>query len=170
MRLTSNLTGFHIDVLTAEEEAANRQAEEKERLDLFMTALDVDDMIAHLLIQEGFTKVEELADADLSELASIEGFDESIAAELQSRAISYLSELKNALKQKQEELGLSDDLCSFEGLSLEKLIKLGEKGIKTLDDFADLASDELIDILGKGSLTETEANRLIMKAREHWFE
>jgi len=170
VRLTSNLTGFHIDVLTAEEEAANRQSEEKERLDLFMTALDVDDMIAHLLIQEGFTKVEELADAELSELASIEGFDESIAAELQSRAIAHLSELQNALKKKQEELGLADDLCSFEGLTLDRLIKLGEKGIKTLDDFADLASDELIDILGKHELTETEANRMIMKAREHWFE
>ena len=170
VRLTSLLTGFHIDVLTADQEAANRQAEEKERLELFTSALDADEMIAHLLIQEGFTQIEELADAELSELASIEGFDESIATELQSRAVSYLSERQNVLLKKKEKLGLSEDLCAFEGLDLEKLVKLGEKGVKTLDDFADLSSDELIEILGKENLKEDVANQMIMKAREHWFE
>ena len=169
VRLASILTGWHIDVLTADQEAENRQNEEKGRLDLFMQALDVDDMIAHLLIQEGFTKVEEIAFAELDELAGIDGFDEALAKELQSRAATYLTQKNEDLQSKIKEYNLADDLKNFKGLDLTMLEALGAKGIKTLDDFADLSSDELIEIVGN-DLSEENANALIMKAREHWFD
>ena len=169
VRLASILTGWHIDVLTADQEAENRQNEEKGRLDLFMQALDVDDMIAHLLIQEGFTKVEEIAFAELDELAGIDGFDEALAKELQSRAAAYLTQKNESLQNKIKEYDLADDLKNFKGLNLTMLEALGAKGIKTLDDFADLSSDELIEIVGN-ELSEDDANALIMKAREHWFD
>ena len=169
VRLASILTGWHIDVLTADQEAENRQNEEKGRLDLFMQALDVDDMIAHLLIQEGFTKVEEIAFAELDELSGIDGFDEALAKELQSRAAAYLTQKNEDLQSKIKEYNLADDLKNFKGLDLAMLEALGAKGIKTLDDFADLSSDELIEIVGS-ELSEENANALIMKAREHWFD
>ena len=169
VRLASILTGWHIDVLTADQEAENRQNEEKGRLDLFMQALDVDDMIAHLLIQEGFTKIEEVAFAELDELSSIDGFDEALAKELQSRAAAYLTQKNEDLQSKIKEYDLADDLKNFEGLNLTMLEALGSKGVKTLDDFADLSSDELIEIVG-GEISEEQANALIMKAREHWFD
>ena len=137
---------------------------------MFMQALDVDDMIAHLLIQEGFTKVEEIAFANLDELSSIDGFDEALANELQSRAAAYLTQKNEDLQNKINEYDLSDDLKNFEGLSLSVLAALGAKGIKTLDDFADLAGDELREIVGKDAMSADEANALIMKAREHWFD
>ena len=169
VRLASILTGWHIDVLTADQEAENRQNEEKGRLDLFMQALDVDDMIAHLLIQEGFTKIEEIAFAELDELAGIDGFDEALATELQSRAATYLTQKNESLQNKIKEYNLADDLKNFKGLNLTMLEALGAKGIKTLDDFADLSSDELIEIVGN-ELSTDDANALIMKAREHWFD
>lgn len=169
VRLASILTGWHIDVLTADQEAENRQNEEKGRLDLFMQALDVDDMIAHLLIQEGFTKIEEIAFAELGELAGIDGFDEALATELQSRAAAYLTQKNESLQNKIKEYNLADDLKNFKGLNLTMLEALGAKGIKTLDDFADLSSDELIEIVGN-ELSADDANALIMKAREHWFD
>ncbi len=170
VRLASILTGWHIDVLNAEQEAENRQKEEKGRLDLFMKALDVDDMIAHLLIQEGFTKVEEIAFANIDELSGIDGFDESLATELQSRAAAYLTQKNEDLKTKIKSYEIADDLKNFEGLPLAVLEALGAQGVKTLDDFADLSADELIEVAGKDVMTEDQANALIMKAREHWFD
>ena len=170
VRLTSQLTGWHIDILNEEQEAEHRQAEEKGRLDLFMKALDVDDMIAHLLIQEGFTKIEEIALVNLDELASIEGFDEALATELQNRARAHLTEKETQMSSEIEKLALADDLKSFDGLTSEMLVKLGQKGVKSLDDLADLAGDELIEIVGSDALTAEQANALIMKAREHWFD
>lgn len=170
VRLTSILTGWHIDVLTEAQESEHRQQEAKGRVELFTSALDVDDMIAHLLIQEGFTKIEEIAYVPLEELASIEGFDESLATELQNRAKAYLEEKNTHLEKELAELKLADDLKSLDGLTLEMLVKLGRKDVKTLDDFADLATDELIDIVGSDAMNEETASALIMKAREHWFE
>ena len=170
VRLASILTGWHIDVLNAEQEAENRQQEEKGRLELFTQALDVDDMIAHLLIQEGFTKIEEIAFVELDELSSIEGFDEALASELQSRAVAYLTEKNEKMKNKVDSLDMADDLKNLEGLTLEMLAALGAKDIKTLDDFADLAGDEVVEIVGKDILSLDDANALIMKAREHWFD
>ena len=133
-----------------------------------MSALDIDDMMAHLLIQEGFSSVEDIAYIALDELAGIQGFDEALATELQNRAKAYLVAHENEINTKLKELKLAEDLTSFDGLSKEMLVKLGEAKIKTLDDLADLASDELMEIVGD-ALTEKQANELIMKAREHWF-
>ena len=135
-----------------------------------MQALDIDDMMAHLLIQEGFSKVEDIAFISMNELAGIEGFDDALAEELQNRAKAYLIMKQDSMEKQVEELNLDNSLKDFDGLSLDVLVKLGENNIKTLDDLADLAADELIEILGKGSISEEDANALIMRAREHWFE
>ncbi len=170
IRLISQLTGWHIDMMNEAQESEHRINETKERVDLFMQALDIDDMMAHLLIQEGFSKVEDIAFISMNELADIEGFDEALAEELQNRAKAYLIMKQDSMEKQLEELNLDNSLKDFEGLTLDMLVKLGENNVKTLDDLADLAADELIDILGKGSITEVDANALIMKAREHWFE
>ncbi len=170
IRLISQLTGWHIDMMNEAQESEHRINETKERVDLFMQALDIDDMMAHLLIQEGFSKVEDIAFISMSELASIEGFDDALAEELQNRAKAYLIVKQDSMEKKLEELKLDDSLKNFENLDLDLLVKLGENNIKTLDDLADLAADELIEIVGKGFMTESQANEIIMKAREHWFE
>ncbi len=169
IRLVSQLTGWHIDMMNEEQESEHRQAMTKEKVDLFMRALDIDEMMAHLLIQEGFSSVDDIAYIALDELSAIEGFDEDLATELQNRAKGYLIAHQDSLTQQLESLNIAEDLRSFEGLDLEQLVKLGEKGVKTLDDLADLAGDELQEILGS-DVTEEQANALIMKAREHWFD
>jgi N utilization substance protein A len=169
VRLASMLTGWEIDILTEAEESERRTEETRQRSQLFMTALDVDDVIAHLLVAEGFTRLEEIAFIPLDELTDIEGFDEDIAQELQNRARIYLEEQAKANEARAVELGVSDELRSIEALDAAALVKLGEAGIKTLDDLADLAGDELLEILG-GSMTEDQANEIIMAARAHWFE
>lgn len=169
IRLISQLTGWHIDMMTEAQESEHRTRETKERVDLFMQALDIDDMMAHLLIQEGFAKVEDIAYIPQEELLKIEGFDEALAEELQNRAKAHLLIKQDTLTKQIETLGIQDDLKNLEGLDLDLLVKLGQNGVKTRDDLADLATDELLE-MAESSLTETAANRLIMKAREHWFE
>tara|TARA_R110002126_G_scaffold13118_1_gene56216 strand:- start:455187 stop:456803 length:1617 start_codon:yes stop_codon:yes gene_type:complete len=169
VRLASGLAGWDIDILTEAQESERRATEFTTRSSLFIEALDVDDVIAHLLVAEGFTQIEEIAYIESSELVEIEGFDEDVAAELQNRARVWLEAQENELKEKQSVLGISDDLIELEGLAASLALKLGEKGIKTRDDLADLAGDELVEMLGDDSLTEADANVLIMKAREHWF-
>lgn len=169
VRLASILTGWSIDILTEEEESKRRAEEFAAWSTLFMNAIDVDDVIARLLIAEGFRKVEDIAETSVVEMGSIEGFNEDIGAELISRAQNYLAAKAAELKTKQDELGLKDDLISFEGLTPDQIMQLGAAGVKSLDDLADLAGDELVEILGKDSITETDANALIMKARAHWF-
>ena len=163
------LTGWDIDILTEAEESSRRAEEFKIRSSLFMEALDVDEVIAHLLVAEGFTKVEEIADAELSELNTIEGFTEDVAVELQNRAISWLEEVEKKLQAKQKELGIQSDLATFEGLTTQQVVKLGEAGVKSKEDLADLAADELVEILGT-EMTMTAANELIMAARADWFK
>ncbi|MBE6445992.1 MAG: transcription termination/antitermination protein NusA [Alphaproteobacteria bacterium] len=167
IRLVSQLTGWHIDMMTEAQEAEHRQNETKERVELFMSALDIDDMMAHLLIQEGFASVEDIAYIALEELTDIEGFDEGLATELQNRAKAYLVAKEAQIAERLKELNLAKDLTEFEGMTNELLVKLGDKGIKCLDDLADLAGDELMEIAG--DMTEKQANEMIMKAREHWF-
>ncbi|MFV3131180.1 transcription termination factor NusA [Niveispirillum sp. KHB5.9] len=169
VRLASQLTGWTIDIMTEAEERERRQTEFSSRSALFMEALDVDDMIAHLLVNEGFTSVEEIAYVDLDELTRIEAFDEDVAAELQNRAVTFLEQQNEILDTKRRELGVEDVVAAFEALTPAMLVKLGEKGVKTLDDLADLAGDELLDIIGKDAMTLDEANELIMAARAHWF-
>ena len=169
VRLASMLSGWDIDIMTEEEEAKKRTEEFAAKSELFTTALDVDEVIVHLLVAEGFRNITEIAETPVEEMAYIEGFDEDVAEELINRAKAWLEAQAEDLKKKQKELNLSDDLVSFKGLSPDLIIKLGENGIKTLDDFADLATDELIELLGEGTMKPSEAEKLIMKAREHWF-
>ncbi len=169
VRLASMLTGWDIDVMTEEQESERRAEEFRTRSTLFIEALDVDDVIAHLLVAEGFVSVEDIAETPIDELNEIEGFEEEISTELQQRAINWLEQKEQELKEKQSDLGIADDLMEAQGLRPEHIIKLGENDVKTLDDLADLAGDELVEILGEGQMTEKEANDVIMKAREHWF-
>ncbi len=169
VRLASMLTGWDIDILTEAEESERRAKETKELTELFTAVLDVDDVIAHLLVAEGFSNIEEVAFIETEELASIEGFDETVAGELQTRARNWIEAREAEQTTKFTELGIADDLRAFDGLDFDTLVKLGENGIKTLDDFADLAGDELVEILGKDKIKLQVANDMIMRAREHWF-
>ncbi len=170
VRLASQLTRWDIDILTEAEESERRQEEFRRKTGLFVEALDVDDMIAGLLVQEGFESIEDLVATAVDEIATIEGFDENVAAELQRRADNFLTRQAGEQEEKRVELGVSDDIAAIEALSAKDLIALGEKGVKTLDDLADLAGDELVEILGAEALTEEQANEIIMAARAHWFE
>ena len=152
-----------------EQEQERRKNENKVRSQRFMEALDVDEMIAHLLIAEGFSNVDEIAMVDLKELADIEGFDEDVAKELQSRAKEYVEKRNKEFEEKSKTLGIDDKLQAVEGLDRDMLLTLAAKGIKTIDDLADLAADELIEILGENTISIQEANKIIMNAREHWF-
>jgi N utilization substance protein A len=170
VRLASQLTRWDIDILTEAEESERRQEEFRRRSSLFVEALDVDDVIAGLLVTEDFSTVEELAFTPEEELAAIEGFDENIAAELIRRAEAFITRRDSELSEKRVELGVSDDIAAIEVLTPAMLVALGEKGVKTLDDLADLASDELIEIVGEGNMDEATANDVIMAARAHWFD
>ncbi len=170
VRLASQLTRWDIDILTEAEESERRQEEYRRRTGIFVEALDVDDMIAGLLVTEGFTSVEELAFTPPDELADIEGFDENVAAELISRADLFLQRRNVEMDEKRRELGVSDEIAAIEQLTPAMLVQLGEKGVKTLDDLADLAGDELVEIVGEDAMDAESANAIIMAARAHWFE
>jgi transcription termination/antitermination protein NusA len=170
VRLASQLTRWDIDILTEAEESERRQEEFRRRTGLFVEALDVDDVIAGLLVTEGFTSVEELALTPVEELAEIEGFDENIAAELVRRAETYLTRRNAELTEERQKLGVSDEVAAFEALTPAMLVALGSKGVKSLDDLADLSSDELLEIVGVDNMDEATASEVIMAARAHWFE
>lgn len=170
VRLASQLTRWDIDILTEAEESERRQEEFRRRTALFVEALDVDDVIAGLLVTEGFHSIEELAFADPDELIGIEGFDESVVQELVQRAESYLVQQEQKLDDRRKELGVVDDIADMGVFTNQMLVTLGEKGVKTLDDLADLAGDELVEILGTDAIEEDAANEIIMEARAHWFE
>jgi len=170
VRLASQLTRWDIDILTEAEESERRQEEFRRRSSLFVEALDVDDVIAGLLVTEGFTTVEDVAFVDPAELASIEGFDEGVAAELIRRAEAFLVRRDQELDEERVKLGVSEEVAAIEALTPAMLVALGQKGVKTLDDLGDLASDELRDIVGQDTMDEETANEVIMAARAHWFE
>jgi N utilization substance protein A len=183
VRLASQLTGWDIDILTEAEESERRQAEFKTRTELFQNALDVDEMIAQLLTSEGFRTVEDIAYVALDELAEVEGFDIDTAGELQLRARDHLAAVDAQLDERRKELYVTDDLAALPGLTPRMLVALGEKGIKTLDDFGDLSTDELIGgtdaqagervkiegVLEGFDLDRESAEAMIMAARAHWF-
>ncbi len=178
VRLASQLTGWDIDILTEAEESERRTQEFAVRLQLFLEALDVDEVIAQLLVTEGFSTIEEVAFVPIEELATIEGFDDEVAEELRIRARAYLEEREAELTERRKAAGVTDELAAVEGLTPEMLVVLGEAGLKTRDDLADLAADELVGIEGdeeKGILedfgvTMAWANEVIMAARAHWFD
>jgi N utilization substance protein A len=173
VRLASQLTGWDIDILTEAQESERRSEEFRTRSQLFIDALDIDDVIAHLLVTEGFSKIEDVALVPLEDLAGIEGFDEEVANELRERARAYLQAQDERLGQRRKELGVSEELAAVEGLNPAMLVALGEAGVKTLDDLADLSGDELTSrsdgILRNFPLSEADANAMVMAARAHWF-
>jgi len=143
VRLASQLTGWDIDILTEEEESQRRQKEFNERTQLFMEALDVDEMVGQVLASEGFSQVEEVAYVDLDEISSIDGFDDETAEELQARAREHLDKLEGELDAKRKELGVEDEVRSIGGITTAMMVALGEDGIKTVEDFAGCAVDDL---------------------------
>ncbi|WP_285294206.1 transcription termination factor NusA [Aureimonas altamirensis] len=144
VRLASQLTGWDIDILTEQEESERRQKEFVERSALFMDALNVDEMVGQLLASEGFSSVEEVAYVDSDEVSAIEGFDEDTASEIQTRAREYLDQREAELDARRRELGVSDDLREIDGLTTPMLVALGEDDVKSLEDFAGCAADDLV--------------------------
>jgi N utilization substance protein A len=174
VRLASQLTGWDIDILTEAEESERRTEEFRSRSQMFIDALDVDDVIAHLLVTEGFASLEEVAFVPLADLADIEGFDTEVAAELHERARAALERRDQQYEERRRELGVGDELAAFERLTPGMLVALGENKITTLDDFAGLAGDELVELLAASdkvgvNLVREEADALIMQARAHWY-
>ena len=170
VRLASSLTGWDIDILTISQESEKRNEEFKRLSQIFISSLDVDEVIAHLLVTEGFSNVEDVSLVTQEELASIEGFDENLSKELKSRAESFLkkSEEENILKIKS--LGVEDYLIKETPFSSVQLIELAQKEIKTRDNLADLSSDELVDLMGSKVLDSKKADEIIMNSRKHWFD
>jgi N utilization substance protein A len=170
VRLASQLSGWYIDILTEAEESERRQEEFKTRSARFIDALNIDDVIAHLLVAEGFVFPEDVAESSIEELANIQGFDEDIATELQNRAAEYVAREADRINAALDELKVADDLRAFEYISLGMMLTLAENNVRTLDDLADLDNEELLEYLGQHGLTDdTEAGDIIMAARAHWF-
>ena len=180
VRLASKLTNFEIDILTDKEDSERRQAEFKERTDTLIKNLEVDETLGQLLVSEGFTSIDEIAQSNPEDISKIEAIDEDTANELINRSKETLIKEKEAVGLKLKELGVEEELINLKGMTQGMLVILGQKNIKKLVDFADLSSDELIggydEIKGKKiridgyleefSLSRTEANDLIMSARE----
>ena len=159
VRLASQLTGWDIDILTEAEESERRQKEFTERSQMFMDSLDVDEVIAQLLVTEGFASIEEVAFVDISEIAHIEGFTEETALEIQSRAREYLEKIEAERDAKRRELGVHDDVAKVSGVSSAMLVAFGEHGIKTLEDLADCATDDLTGWTERKKDKDSEAVR-----------
>jgi transcription termination/antitermination protein NusA len=171
VRLASQLTRYDVDILTEAEESERRQEDFRKRSGLFVEGLDVDDVIAGLLVTEGFGSIEDIINVDDEELAGIEGFDENVAIELKRRAQAFLDKRDLELDEKRREMGVEDAVAEVGGFSPAMLVALGDKGVKSLDDLADLAGDELIEILGTDAVDEDTANAVILAARQSagWF-
>ncbi|MAR78739.1 MAG: transcription termination/antitermination protein NusA [Rhodospirillaceae bacterium] len=170
VRLASQLTGWDIDVLTEAEESDRRQEEFKQKSQMFIEVLDVDETIAQLLVTEGFGSADEILDVEVEEIASIEGFDMDVASEIKARAEQFIHEKNKENENKRKELGVGDELASIEKITTDMLVTLGQNNIKTLDDLGDLANDELLELFPDSNLTEEDANEIIMTARAHWFD
>ncbi|MBG6117422.1 MULTISPECIES: transcription termination factor NusA [unclassified Sphingobium] len=189
VRLASQLTGKAIDIMTEADASEKRQKEFVTRSEMFQNELDVDETLSQLLVAEGFGELEEVAYVSIDELASIEGFDDDLAGELQSRALEALERREAASREERQALGVEDALADMPHLTEAMLVTLGKAGIKTLDDLADLATDELVQkkrvdqrrrktesaedkggILAAYGLSDEQGNEIIMAARAHWFE
>lgn len=179
VRLASQLTGWDIDILTEQEESERRQADFENRTRLFMDTLNVDEVVGQLLASEGFSSVEELSLVDPKEVAGIEGFDDETATELQGRAREYLEKLEGELEAKRIELGVADELKTVPGVTLQMLVKLGENDVKTIEDLAGCATDDLAGWTERKdgettrqagyfdglSVSRDEAEQIVMQAR-----
>lgn len=167
VRLSSELTGWTINVMSEEEAAAKQQQEASTFIEMFMQKLDVDEDVSEVLVQEGFTSLEEIAYVPLDEIIAIEGFDEEIANELRNRAKDALLTQAIASEEDLSSANIADDLLNMEGMDDTLALQLAEKGILNMEDLAEQSVDELIDIEG---MDEERAGKLIMTARAPWFE
>jgi N utilization substance protein A len=179
VRLASQLTGWDIDILTEDEESARRQKEFVERSELFMEALNVDEMVGQVLASEGFSSVEEIAYVESDEIASIDGFDEETAEEIQSRAREYLDRLESEYDARRKELGVEDALREVPGMTTAMMVAIGEDGAKTMEDFAGYAVDDLVGwkerkdgenkfhdgVLTSFGVTRAQAEEMVIVAR-----
>jgi len=186
VRLASQLTGWDIDILTEAEESERRQKEFNERTELFMEALDVDEVVGQLLASEGFRTIEELAYVEPAEVESIEGFDEDTAVEIQTRAREYIERIETANDERRKELGVADELREIDGITTAMMVSLGENDVKSIEDFAGCATDDLVGYTeGRGAeavrhagfldgfeISRAEAEAMIMDARVKagWIE
>ena len=184
VRLASKLINYEIDILTEKEESEKRQAEFKDKTEIFVKNLEVDETLGQLLVAEGFSTIEEIAKSSAEEIAKIEGIDENVSKELQERAGEFLEKEKVDIGKKLKDLGVDDDLINHKGLTPGMLLTLGEKKIKNLKDFAELSTDELIGgydekkgvkfkiegYLEEFALTKSEADDLIINARNIVFK
>jgi N utilization substance protein A len=164
VRLASEMTGWRINIMTAEESSAKQAVESDSLRKLFVEKLDVDAEVADILIGEGFSSLEEVAYVPMQEMLEIEGFDEDTVNELRTRAKDALLTMEIAREERVDEV--SQDLRDLEGLDASMIAKLAEAQVHTRDDLADLAVDELVEMAG---MDDERARTLIMKAREHWF-
>ena len=186
VRLASQLTGWDIDILTEAEESERRQKEFVERTEIFMNALDVDETVGQLLAAEGFRSVEELAMVEPTELASIQGFDEDTGVEIQRRAQEYIDRIEAEQEARRKELGVADDLREIEGVTTAMMVALGENDVKSVEDLAGCATDDLVGYTeGRGaeavhhkgyfdgfdvSRQEAEAMILAARVKAGWIE
>ena len=184
VRLASKLINFEIDILTEKEESEKRQSEFKEKTDIFVKNLEVEETLGQLLVAEGFSTIEEVEQSAIDDISKIEGIDENTAKELQERAKEYLVKEKENIESKLKDLGVVEDLINHKGLTPGMLLTLGEKKIKSLKDFAELSSDELVGgydekkgvrfkidgYLEEFALTNSEADNLIISARDIVFK
>jgi N utilization substance protein A len=167
VRLSSALTGWAINVMSEEDAAAKQQQEASTFIEMFMEKLDVDEEVSEVLVQEGFTSLEEIAYVPLEEILAIEGFDEEIANELRNRAKDALLTQAIASEEDLSSANIADDLLSMEGMDDTLALQLSQKSILSMEDLAEQAIDELMDIEG---MDEERAGKLIMTARAPWFE
>jgi len=179
VRLASQLTGWDIDIMTEEDESTRRQSEFEASAKAFTEALNVDEMVAQLLASEGFSSLEEVAYVDMLEIASIEGFDDETAEELQARAKEFIEKQETALDDERKALGVADELLEIDGLTMPMLVTLGKDDIKTLEDFAGCAADDLIGwserkdgettrfpgTLDEYKISRVDADAMVMQAR-----
>ena len=186
VRLASQLTGWNIDILTEAEESERRQKEFLSRTELFMSAMNVDEVVGQLLASEGFRTVEEVAYVDLPELAGIQGFDEDTASEIQNRALGYLAEREAEFDARRQELGVLDEVREIDGITTAMMVALGENDVKSIEDLAGCATDDLIGyterkqgettrhagFLDSFNLSRDDAEAMIMAARVKagWIE
>ena len=183
VRLASKLMNYEIDILTEKEESEKRQQDFKDKTENFIKNLEVDETLGQLLVAEGFSSIKEIGDAQIDEISKIEGLENNTAEELQKRAKEYLVKEKENIEKQLNELGIDEALISFKGMTPGMLLTLGEKKIKTLKEFAELSTDELIGTydekqgkrykidgyLEEFALTKKEAEDLIMNARKIVF-
>lgn len=172
VKLTSLLVGWKISIIAEADESARRSYELGVGTELFTRALNVEELIAQLLVTEGFTRVEDVAEATISDLSVIEGFDAEIATELKNRAVSYLMNEKNRLVEQMRAIGMSEDLISLDGMVVADILKLGKSGVMSLDDFAWLSQDDIYDDVPDLEISKEELGALIIKVRENlgWFK